>query len=81
MPIVSAVLYTREDKRTDLMKDLRADTRIDVGTIWADRVPVVVDTPDRTQDKAVWRRLEHHPDVLRVELVFADFSDVHQEVS
>ena len=81
MPIVSAVLYTREERRSDLLQVLESDSRIDVGPIANDRVPVVVDSQDRAEDKAVWRSLEMHPDVLRIELVFAEFSDVHQEVS
>lgn len=81
MPIVSAVLYTRPEARESLMGLLKSDARIDIGTIWVDRVPIVVDTPNRAEDKQLWRTIEHHPDVLRVQLIFADFSDVHQEAS
>ena len=81
MPIVSAVLYTDERQRAGLLEALQADPQVEIGEIAHDRVPIVVDTPDRAADKAAWKTLERHPEVLRIELVFAEFSDVHQEVS
>jgi hypothetical protein len=43
---------------------------------------MVADTATRSEDKALWRMLSDHPDILRIELVIAQFADVlPQEVS
>lgn len=81
MPIVSAVLYTRPGRARALWAELCADPRLTLAAPHRDRVALVSDTADRAEDKALWRGLEAREDVLRIELVLADFADVHpQEV-
>jgi len=76
MPIVSAVVYTRAGDSGPLAAALARDPRIDVGGMHPDRFALVADTATRAEDKALWRELADHPDILRIELVIAQFGDV-----
>lgn len=81
MPIVSAVIYTRLGEGERLSSQLAEDPRIAIDGIHADRFALVADTADRREDKALWRALSTHSDILRIELVVAQFDDVFpQEV-
>ncbi|MCB9743907.1 MAG: hypothetical protein H6740_15010 [Alphaproteobacteria bacterium] len=79
MPVVSAVLTlsAAPERRAALLAELSADPRVSLGPMQRDRLPLVLDTPTRAEDRAAWRSLERHPAVLAHELVFADFSDLH----
>jgi hypothetical protein len=83
MPIVSAVLTLSQTPtlRVATLTALRSTPAVTLGEAHGDRVPVVLDTPDRAQDKAAWDALESLPGVTFIELVFADFSDLspHQD--
>jgi len=82
MPIVSAVVYTRHGDAFPLSASLAEDPRIEVDGVHPDRFAMVADTADRKEDKSLWRGLADHPDILRIELVLAQFADVlPQEVS
>ena len=79
MPIVSAVLTLSSDPvlRLQALARLGQDPQLSAAALHQDRLPVVLDTPDRAQDKAAWERIEALPGVTHIELVFADFSDLH----
>lgn len=83
MPIVSAVLTLSQTPtlRAATLATLRSTPAVTLGEAHGDRVPVVLDTPNRAQDKAAWYALESLPGVTFIELVFADFSDLsnHQD--
>lgn len=81
MPIVSAVIYARPEHVGPLVAELTTDPRLTVAAPHADRFAMVADTTTRAEDKALWRGLEQHRDILRIELVVAQFDDIHpQEV-
>lgn len=77
MPIVSAVLYTRPEVCEQVMASLRDDPRLTLADSHGDRFAVVADTHSRREDKELWRSIERRGDVLRVELVIAQFADLH----
>lgn len=78
MPIVSAVLTLSPDPalRAQTLAELAELPALTAATAHKDRLPVVVDTPDRGEDRAAWTMIESLPGVLHIELVFADFSDL-----
>lgn len=80
MPVLSAVLTLRDDpvERATTLSLLSAEPRIDLGPMRRDRLPVVLATETRLEDKVLWRRIERLPGVAHVELVFADFSDLQE---
>ena len=79
MPLLSAVLTLSPapERRAALLAELSTDPRITLGPMQRDRLPLVLDTRTRAEDRAAWRALEGHPAVIAHELVFADFSDLH----
>lgn len=83
MPIVSAVLTLAPDlvTRAALLAALDTDPRITLGPLHADRLPVVLETSSREEDRALWERVADSPGVRNIELAFADFSDLHRTES
>jgi nitrate reductase NapAB chaperone NapD len=83
MPIVSAVLTLAPDlvTRAAVQRALGTDPRITLGPLNADRLPVVLETSSRDEDRALWERVADSPGVLNIELAFADFSDLHRTES
>lgn len=85
MPVLGVVvtLSERPAAREAALAAMRADPRLTVGEAMGPagsagrRVPVVIDTIDRDEDRACWRALEALPGVDAIELAFADFSDLH----
>lgn len=79
MPVLGAVvtLSRSPEERTRCLEGLATLPHLTLGELAGDRLPVVLDTPDRVADRAAWKGLEKHPGVVHAELVFADFSDLH----
>jgi len=80
MPVLGAVLtLSREPALRDgTVATLSADARVTVGDFSGDRLPVVLETDSRGEDKACWEVVSRLPGVLHTELAFADFSDLHE---
>lgn len=79
MPVLSAVLTLSSDPetRTELLRALALDPRLSLGALHEDRLPLVLETSSRDEDRELWDRLADSPGVLHCELAFADFSDLH----
>ncbi len=76
MPVLGVVLHLDPTCSQPLVERLGRDPRVELGPRVANKLPIVVDTPTRAQDKAFWKQLEQQPAVLHTELVFSDFSDL-----
>jgi hypothetical protein len=83
MPIlgVVAVLSSRPDERAAALAALQADPRVTPGDPQGDRLPLVLETRDRADDKACWAALEAIPGLVALDVAFADFSDLHPQPS
>lgn len=77
MPVLSAVLTLPDPQAT--LETLRSKPEVTVGPAQGPRFPVVLSTETREADKVLWRWLQDLPGVTHVELVFADFSDLHDQ--
>jgi hypothetical protein len=77
MPIVSAVVYVNHEEISKVRQDLSMDSRISIGEAVHDRLPVVIDTATPGEDKRFWRELGERDEVRFLEIIFADFSDIH----
>jgi hypothetical protein len=77
LPISGLLITLAGDPRASegAVSALRADHRIVLGERSGPRLPVVVDTPDRETDRRLWRDLNEHPGILKVDLVCAYFDD------
>ncbi len=80
MPVIGAVLTLSPDAelRALALAGLAADDRVTAGEPAGDRLPVVLDTRSRGEDRACWEAVSRLPGVLMAELAFADFSDLHE---
>jgi len=78
MPVLGAVLTLHDQPtlRAGALSALSTDPRITVGEPQRGRLPVVLATDTRADDKALWRSLEELPGITHLELVTADFSDL-----
>lgn len=73
MPVVGAVLQLRPGH--GLPPEL-SDPRVTVGEPAGDRVPFVLVTEQRREDRDLLEQLEASPDVLSVLVAFVDHSDL-----
>jgi len=80
MPVLGAVLtLSRESAQRDgTVAALRTDDRVTLGDLAGSRLPVVLETDSRGEDKACWEAVTRLPGVLHAELAYADFSDLHE---
>lgn len=80
MPILSAVLTltSSSERRDKALAALSAEPRVTLGAASGFRFPVVLESRDRDEDKALWCWATGLPGVLASELVFADFSDLQE---
>ncbi|MFT5679176.1 MAG: nitrate reductase NapAB chaperone NapD [Myxococcota bacterium] len=80
MPVLSAVLTLTgsNDRRQAILSALSAEPRITLGDVHGHRLPVVLESRDRDEDKALWCWTAGLSGVLAAELVFADFSDLQE---
>lgn len=79
MPVLSAVLTlpTEPRARAAALDGLRGLPGLSLGVEHAGgRLPVVLESSSRAEDKALWEAVSAVPQLLHVELVFADFSDL-----
>lgn len=78
MPVVGAVLTLSAEpaERVATLWALNADHRVTLGEVHEPRLPVVVETTGRAEDRQFWRDLEALPGVTLIEVCFADFSDL-----
>lgn len=81
MPVLGAVVTLSEDPaaRRDLLGLLATEVAFQAGEETRGRLPVVLTTDTRDQDRTLWRTLEDHPAVAHLEVAFADFSDLVNE--
>ena len=77
MPVSGLVLtLSRNDAhRVDALAALGRHPSVDVGEAQGSRLPIVVDTDNSEDDRAVWEWLHTLPGVLFVDLVCADASE------
>jgi len=80
MPVLGAVLTLSDEPalRDAIVDTLGADVRVTLGDATGNRLPVVLETDSRGEDKACWEAVTRLPGVMHVELAFADFSDLHE---
>jgi len=78
MPILGAVVHLPQDSHTRLQVQsaLAGMPGLTFGECQGDRLPVVVESDSRQQDKLRWDRLQALPGLAHVELDYADFSDL-----
>lgn len=77
MPVLSAVLTL--PKAEAALTAMAEKPEVAIGPPNGVRYPVVLSTDSREADKALWKWVQALPGVTHVELVFADFSDLHAE--
>ncbi len=79
MPVLSAVLTMSPDPRTraELLRTLALDPRLSLGDPVEDRLPLVLESASREEDRQLWDQVAHSPGVVHCELAYADFSDLH----
>lgn len=75
MPVLGAVLIMDAGGSSPRLDD----ERLTWGPPSGERVPVVVDTLTRREERELVERLENLPGVVRVDVAFHDFSDIHGE--
>jgi nitrate reductase NapAB chaperone NapD len=84
MPVLSAVL-TLSDEPQLRAEALAALSQQPKATVGAEqpyrRLPIVLESSTRSEDKALWKWASALPGVLHTELVFADFSDLTDQRS
>lgn len=79
MPVVSAVATLPADPalQARLLGVLHATDGVTVGPVQAGhRLPVVLESDDRSTDRALWRTVSSLHGLVHLELVTADFSDL-----
>lgn len=71
MPVSGLVLTLSSDpvQRDAVLAALCDEPRVEPGRLEGHRLPIVVDTPDREKDEAVWAWLHGLPGVLFVDVV------------
>ncbi len=80
MPISSLVLTCETPVVDAVRSQLEAMQHIEVGrTVSGNRLPVVVDTHTRSQDRQAMRSIETMNGVIHTQVIFADFTDLNQE--
>jgi len=82
MPVLGAVATLSKDPglSATAVELLSSYPELELGLLRGSRLPLVIDTPHRAADKAVWQRIRRSPGVLDLAVVFADFSDAHEHV-
>ena len=77
MPVSGLVvsLSNQPDLRQNAWESMRADPRIEVGLIEAQRVAIVVDTASNEEDKTIWNWLQQLPGVVFVDIVMVGFEE------
>ncbi len=78
MPIIGAVAFLSPDPqlRAHALQALAADPDVELGPLGGPRQPLVLDTPDRSADKAASHRIRSIPGVLDIVVAYADLSDL-----
>lgn len=54
---------------------LRKHRHIEMGLSQGRRLPIVVDTPDPTTDRAVWQWLNHLPSIFHIDVAMVSFDE------
>jgi len=77
MPVSGLVLtLSREELcRRKVLAALCEHASIAIGELAAHRLPIVVDTPNSEEDRAIWNWLQELPGVLFVDLVCTDATE------
>ena len=83
MPVLGVVVTLSEvaEARERALRFLRQSTAIETGVIERGRLPIVLNTYSRGEDKALWAALEGIDGITHLELTSADFSDLTEEPS
>ncbi len=79
MPISSFVLSCDNSNLAALKCTLSAMPEVEVGDPINGRLPVVVDTYTRQDDRRVISTLESLETITHIQLIFAHFADLEQE--
>lgn len=83
MPVLGAVLYLEDDiaLKNSALRFLGNHPKITLGQEKANRLPVVLESETRDEEKQIWAELQVLPGVNFCSVVFADFSDLNLEES
>ena len=76
MPLVSAVLVVRPNRVSEVCAELSQDTRVTVGDPTRNRIPVVLESETRRDDRNFWNAMDANPMVEHHHIIFADLSDL-----
>ncbi len=77
MPVLGAVLQLAPEVDPQAFAEVLAeDPRITLGDPSDDRLPVVLATDSRAEDRALWEAVVTSEAVAMAHLVYADFSDL-----
>jgi hypothetical protein len=77
MPISGLLITLTDDPKASnaAMSELRADPRLVLGDRRGPLLPLVADTPDREEDQSLWRQLNEHDGIVKVDVVFVHIED------
>ncbi len=77
MPISGLVvsLTNQHDLRENAINAIREESRIEVGVVDGQRIPIVVDTSSAEEDKAIWNWLTTLPGVTFVDVVMISIDE------
>ena len=81
MPVIGAVLHLDQnpEQRERALQYLNQHPRITLGHHQDGRLPIVLESDSKSEDKALWNELQAQSGVTFCSVVFADFSDVNLE--
>ena len=74
MPVIGAVLALSDG--AVLPPSLPADPRLSVGERHKDRLPIVIVTESREEERALLENIRDLPGVLDLQIAFVDLSDL-----
>ena len=75
MPISGLVVTLRNGRERDAIDQIRQHPRFETGSHQSQRLPVVLDTPDRDEDKRCWQWLNALDGVDHVDVAMVHFED------
>lgn len=81
MPVIGAVLYLDEDPayHEGVLRLLEHDPRVTLGQEHGQRLPVVLESESRNEEKSLWNEIQALPGITFCSVVYADFSDLNLE--
>ena len=77
MPVSGLVVSLARDpeQRADALKEIRAEERIEIGTIHSNRMSIVTTTDSAAEDQRLWCWLNSIPGVVLVDVAMIGFDE------